>query len=429
MNVRRLGIWDAFAGLLALASAGYAIATAPQKGVDILFYQEAGKFWASNIYRLGEGTNGMYLPFSLVLFTPFSWLSFEKLRIVWLGVNVAATALLLFATLQWVGKDWPFKARFYLCALFLCWAPFRVTLRNGQISLVITLLILGVIFARQHGRPYLAGALLGISLCKYPMTFPFLPYFLWKREWKLMASTVLIPFLLTEVFLFQTGKSHWEAGLEYARSIAGTYAFPGEYIGSSEIKPLIYGLTGGNASLSVIITLTLSLVALGFMAIAFVRRPQQENLHLAILALFALWVVYHRTYDSVLCIIPAALLMDFFVKRKFVRLSVCGLSGLSLLAISIPGLLTERLGFTENQLSSHLFGFLGLHIERIMTLGVFCIFLFILWRVDTSGAFVCEGHETGFVHRFDTEPPVNSPPRTCRILRGYQSRMFRRMVW
>jgi hypothetical protein len=150
--------------------------------------------------------------------------------------------------------------------------------------------------------------------------------------------------------------------------------------GNSEIRPLVLSIVGGNETLTLVLTITLGLAGLIAMAVVFRRTPECENAHFAVLALFALWAAYHRVYDSVMCILPAALLIDLMVRKRLVGFSRFWLAGLGLLAVSLPGLLTERLQLKPEELSSTPAGWLGLHIERLLVFGLFWSLVFVMWR-------------------------------------------------
>jgi hypothetical protein len=376
-----IGIKEAFALLIASLSLAYAISTAPRRGIDIVFFQQAGSGWLAGTRQIGQEPAGEYPPSTIVLFSILTLVSPEQLRVLWLGLNVASTVLIFYLLAQWISHPWPFKAHFILIALFLSWAPFRVTLRNGQLGLVITILILTMELAQRRQRDLVAGVLLGFSLSKFSLTFPFFLYYLFRGRWKIVAMTLLIPLILTQIYAFRMHQSLATIIVEYIRSLIQTQlANNSIYMGSSEIKPLLLGLTGENGTLSSGLSIAISLVALIVMTILFSRTPHCQNAHIAILTLFGLWAVYHRVHDSILCVIPAALLVDFVVKGKFVPWSKGCLAALGLLVISIPGVLTARLKFSETQLSASVLGFIGLHSERILVFGMFWIFLFLLWR-------------------------------------------------
>jgi hypothetical protein len=107
-----------------------------------------------------------------------------------LGLNLLATGVSIYLILGYF-KGWPTKAKFYLVLLVLSLAPLRVTLRVGQMSLIITALLLGTVLAESRKKKYLAGVLLGVSLCKFTLSFPFFLYFLWKKDWKIVTAAIV----------------------------------------------------------------------------------------------------------------------------------------------------------------------------------------------------------------------------------------------
>jgi hypothetical protein len=56
------------------------------------------------------------------------------------------------------------------------------------------------------------------------------------------------------------------------------------------------------------------------------------------------------------------------------------MAGLALFAISIPGLLTERLHLSAESLAANPAGFVGLHFERLLVFGLFFFLLVLLWK-------------------------------------------------
>jgi hypothetical protein len=267
-----------------------------------------------------------------------------------------------------------------------------MTVRNGQISLMVMALLLGALLARKRNKNFLAGALLGLSLCKYTLTFPFLLYFVWKREWKLVSTAILIPLVLTEVFALRLGLSLFQVISQYVH-LASQMLVSGlsGRTGTTEIKLLFLDLSGGNTSVAEITALSLSVAALICMAITFYRKPRWEAAHFAALALFSLWSVYHRAYDSVLCLIAAAMLTDFLVRKRFVAFSRFWLGALGLLVVSVPGLLVDRLKLDPSSFTRNPLLVLGLHVERLLVFGMFWSVLFLMWKTrDTGNSLVTD---------------------------------------
>jgi hypothetical protein len=363
--------------LLALGSLTYGVVTAPQGGFDLHLFQATAKRWVDGSYTIGRGPAHMYPPFAVPLFAALAFVPFNVLIVLWLALNIAAAWLTLHFAIKLYGAEWGPRLGVYLSALLIVWAPFRVTLRLGQISLMVTALLLGALLARRKKRDILAGLLLGLSLCKYSLTLPFLLYFIFKREWRLVAVSLALPAVLAELFALRMGMSLVDVFSAYSnvmveRQVMGYSGF----IGTTEIKMLFLSLTGGNETLTLVLTAAMIMTALIAMAVVFKRTPNSEGAHFALLALFALWSAYHRVYDSVICVMPAALFIDSIIHKRWVRFSRFWLGALGLLALSLPGLLTERLHMNAADLSSNVLGWLGLHVERLLVFGMFWSFLF-----------------------------------------------------
>jgi len=371
----------------ALVSLTYAVLSAPGLGIDLAQFRNGAIEWVNGTFRIGQGQIGEYPPFALPVFAPMAFASFQTVMMVSLVLKLAATALSLWMTIKLWGGDWPVRIRIYLAAFLLSWAPFRVTMRVGQISLFILALLLGAILARQRNRTILAGLLTGFSLCKYTLSFPFVLYFAWKREWRMVATALIVPLVLTEIFALRLDMPLWQVIADYLKLSSHILAsgLPGRS-GTTEIRPLILDLTGGNELLSAILILSLSGLALICMSVVFSRTRGWESAHFAAVALFCLWAVYHRTYDSVMCLMPASLFVGLIVRGKHVAFSRFWLCAYGLLIVSIPGLLVDRLKLDPAGRSANPLLLLGLHIERLLVFGSFCSLLFLMWKSKEVGS-------------------------------------------
>ena len=122
---------------LALCSLIYAVVTAPGRGIDVRAFQDGAREWMTGVFQIGAGPIGEYPPFALPLFSPLASMSSESLIKLWIALNLAAAVLILYLSIELWGKQWTVKARLCLFAGLVASAPFRVTVRNGQISLMI----------------------------------------------------------------------------------------------------------------------------------------------------------------------------------------------------------------------------------------------------------------------------------------------------
>ena len=382
LSSRRL--LESFFFFVALVSLTYAVVTAPRGGSDLGLFQACAQSWVDGTYTIGSGPAPLYPPFAVPMFAPLALVPFDYLVIFWLAFNIVVAFVTLHLAINLYGADWLLRPKLYLSALLLTWAGFRVTLRLGHISLLITALVLGALSASRRKREALAGVLIGLSLCKYSLTLPFLLYFIFRKEWKVVAVALIVPVVFAEIFALRMGTTVIDSCRAYASVMLAGPVTGGTgrmgTAGNTEIRQLLLSITGGHEALTLTLTIALGLAALAAMAVAFRRTPKCENAHFAALALFALWAAYHRVYDSVICILPAALLIDFIVRKKLAGFSRFWLAGLGLLALSLPGLLTERLHLNAGELSGNPLGWLGLHIERLLVFGFFWSLLFVTWR-------------------------------------------------
>lgn len=367
--------------LLAAISLVYSVVTALGEGKDLATFQYIGRAWVAGVYQTGEGLFFGPPPFASVPFAPFALLPFAYLRAIFVLINLLAAAAILLLVKKLWGGAWPAKAHLYLAALVICWAPFRVTVRNGQLSLIITALLLGALLAWKRGASVLAGLLLGLSLCKYPLTLPFALYFVWRREWKIAAVAVLTVAGLTQAFALRLGLSPFDVTGDYVRiMLHASPTHDAAFVGVTEIGPLLFALTRNEPIAN---WLNITVVVIGALAacLVFWRTPRCEGFHLTILTFFSLWFVYHRTYDAVICVLPAAVFFDLIVRGKLRKPGFICVAALGLLAVSIPGLLTERLHFSRESLAANPVGFLGLHFERLLVFVMFWLLLIVLWKL------------------------------------------------
>jgi len=364
----------------AASSLTYAIVTAHERSIDLhLFYNEALAL-TSRDYTVHAT---LYPPYARILFLPLAAFSFDWLVYGWLVLQLGMMVGIFYLAIKLWGENWSARAVLFFCSYVCMWAPVRVELRNGQIASLILLILLGALLAASRD-PIFAGVLLGIALCKYSLTYPFFLYSLWKRNWKTVAAALSIPLILSAVFLLMTGISPIAATAEYLKSTRDVYS-TAVVSGSTEIKLLLMSFTANNQTAASVISVVLAIIGLAAIVMVIRRSKENEPEHLAVLALFALWTVYHRIYDVVLCIVPAAIMIRFYLRGTHRRFAIFWLCALAVLVADPPGVLADRFGFSVEALNSSLAGWLGLNIERIVVFTMFWSMIVLLWK-DTRAA-------------------------------------------
>jgi hypothetical protein len=139
--------------------------------------------------QLTIGVNA-HPPTSVLLVAPLALLDYPSAVLAWNLISLAALGVSLWLVAR--ALDLPLSAGSLLPAvvlLLLC-GPFRQQMYQGQLNLVLLLLLTGVWTAARSGRDTLAGTLLGVAAAvKLFPAFLFL-YFVLGRRWKVVGSGV-----------------------------------------------------------------------------------------------------------------------------------------------------------------------------------------------------------------------------------------------
>lgn len=138
------------------------------------------------------------MPVVVVALTPFYTLSPPMTALAWnvlkLGA-LAAAALMAAAVANHGGRRMP---DWVALLAFLAAANFIVSdFQHGNTNVFVAAAVVGHCYAYRRGRDGLAGLLLAIAICLKLTPALFVLYWLWQREWKLLAATFLaLPLLI-----------------------------------------------------------------------------------------------------------------------------------------------------------------------------------------------------------------------------------------
>jgi hypothetical protein len=177
-------------GLLALF-AGVSV----RYSLKVMDNRSAFKRWQPQLLALekGEDISERYAypnpPIMAVLLLPLAKLPPLPAALAWFYLK-AGMALL---ALRWVfglvaDAGHPFPPGAKALTVLLSLRPILGDLDHGNVNLFILFLVVGALAAYRRGRDYLAGLVLALAAaCKVTPAL-FLPYFLWKREWRVLAG-------------------------------------------------------------------------------------------------------------------------------------------------------------------------------------------------------------------------------------------------
>lgn len=168
-------------------------------------------YWSVNVHP----------PTSVLLALPVQGIDYWNAFLVWNIASLLALGLSLWLIVRELGiRFTPRCAMPLLAGLLLC-DPLRQQIIQGQLNLILLLIITGVWVADRRNHPILAGALAGLALTVklYP-GFLFV-YFLFQRQWRALASGLASVLLLTATTALLAGP---DAYLTYWREVMPTTA-------------------------------------------------------------------------------------------------------------------------------------------------------------------------------------------------------------
>ena len=236
------------------------------------------------------------IPSALMLLWPYSGLSWPAAKIAWLITNLLCTAGLLLLAFRRFLPDrspWTYAA---IASLFVIGTPWRNAFANGQHGIVSLFFFLTAMELADRRRSLWAGAALAVSLIKYSTTLFLLPWFVFKRQWLVLAAAAAIHGVMTIAISLWLGTPPWTL-------VAGSLRVGGgDLLFSGFLDMFAWAHALGLPAL--VPTLTATAVLLLLLGMALAKRVANEDLFLAALCLSALSLVYHRAYDHLLLIVP-----------------------------------------------------------------------------------------------------------------------------
>jgi hypothetical protein len=144
-------------------------------------------------------------PTLVVLDLPLAFLDYPDALLVWNLVSLGAFGLSLWLVVRHV--ELPFSPWWLLPLVVLLTVcnPFRQQVYQGQLNLVLLLLITGAWVAGRSGHPWWAGGLLALATAiKLFPAFLFL-YFLVRRQWLVLVAGAVVLLLLNVATLAVVG--------------------------------------------------------------------------------------------------------------------------------------------------------------------------------------------------------------------------------
>jgi hypothetical protein len=151
--------------------------------------------WQPQILELEEGVdisarhNYGNPPIMAVMLLPLLKLPPLAAALIWFYLKVGMAVLSMFWIFRLIDPDRPFPLWAQCGAVLLSIRPILGDLQHGNVNLLIVFLVVAALTAHRWRHDVLAGLLLALSIaCKLTPAL-FLPYFVWKRSWRVVAGS------------------------------------------------------------------------------------------------------------------------------------------------------------------------------------------------------------------------------------------------
>jgi alpha-1,2-mannosyltransferase len=152
--------------------------------------------WRDQILEVQQGVN-IYdqfnypnPPIMFLILEPFALLAPSLGALAWFYAKVAMAALAILWAFRLVEDPArPFPAWGKALAVLLSLRPIVGDLSHGNVNLFILFLVVGALYAYRRRQDFGAGLILALAIaCKVTPAL-FIPYFLWKRGWRVLAGS------------------------------------------------------------------------------------------------------------------------------------------------------------------------------------------------------------------------------------------------
>ncbi|MBI5034481.1 MAG: DUF2029 domain-containing protein, partial [Chloroflexi bacterium] len=140
-----------------------------------------------------------YPPFWLLLLTPLGAMPYPAAVLTWQILNLALLVLAIWLTAKTLRLGLDATNALVIGLLLFNYDPLIYNIAIGNPNLIILVLLVGTALAWTYKREMLAGFLIGLASAIKVTPVVFLAYFLWKKNFKLVATA--LGTLLTSIVL------------------------------------------------------------------------------------------------------------------------------------------------------------------------------------------------------------------------------------
>jgi hypothetical protein len=155
------------------------------------------------------GHLGTFLtPPFMVLLGPFTLLADDPSRAAWIAAEILAVAITVVAVYRGIGRP-SFAEALSAAAIVVFFPPLRDSFHEGQIGVFLAMGFALALLGHQRGRPLLGGAALGVIIAAKLTPILVVPYFIYRRDWRLCVMALASASVLVLVTFAVGWAGYW----------------------------------------------------------------------------------------------------------------------------------------------------------------------------------------------------------------------------
>lgn len=245
----------------------------------------------------------LYPPSILILFQPYTLLSWHTAKYVHLGITLLCLVVAGLIVLRCGPGGDRRKALLAGLLLFLAWKSNWLGVVIGQPAFFSMACALAALVLDDRSKPLPAAVLLALACVKQTMALPFFLYFLLKRRYGLVAVAVVVTALLN---LLPFAVLPWHAATDYVALVQSTFE-PGQSNDYSMLNPRFVDITSVQTLINIVVSsrtavsVLFALLLAGAVVFFIVNRKRLERREWLVYFCFCtLFFTYHRFSDTIL---------------------------------------------------------------------------------------------------------------------------------
>jgi hypothetical protein len=269
--------------------------------------------------------------------------SWQAARIVWTALSVLLSGVCLWQLSVLMRLPWSSAWTVMFWAIGLALAPFHTDICEGQLSILVTTVVILALRCQVENHPKMAGVMLGLAVAiKPPMALLLPVMLLFRGQWRMLVQTIFTWVILTGLAVGKMNMAgiHWFPNF-WENLQAFSQGGRGDVTGPTGYKMIHLDVVLGGLiqDPKMVHVLTAALVGLlGAAALLALRGRRDRRSELLLWGLggvLCLMSFYNRLYSATLLVLPLAWAM-WGLTRPGLR-GVSGLMLLLILPFLVPG--------------------------------------------------------------------------------------------